>query len=78
MNVTIRYGVRQLSTEVSPGTTVQTLLRQPHVKAGLGYGDNVAAFSGGVDITTGVIDSPVTIDVQVRANSKAVASNVRR
>lgn len=49
MSITIRYGSgNSLTKDFPAGTTLGCILGNQHVKAALGYGNNVAGHIGGV------------------------------
>jgi hypothetical protein len=49
MRVTVKFGTgNELTKEFPEGTSLGCILGNPHVKAALGYGDNVAGHIGSV------------------------------
>jgi hypothetical protein len=72
MHITIRYGLNSVTRDFPPGITVGQVLRDPNVKAGLGYSDNVKGLLNGVELPPDAILQPDTaLVVEARVNAKA-------
>lgn len=72
MQITTRYGLNTVTREVPDGATVADLLRDPNIKAGLGFSDNVKALVNGVELPMNAqLQASSTVVVEARCNSKA-------
>lgn len=73
MRIIINFGLSNtLSRDFPSGTTVGEVLKNPNLKAALGYGDNVVAKIDGVtqDPSRQLVDGD-EVDLEVQANKKA-------
>lgn len=72
-NITVKYGVATRNTTVADGATIGDVLKDTTSKVMLGYGDNVqAVIYGNIQDSSTVVPDGVTIDVEAKANQKAV------
>ena len=72
MTITVKYGVSSVTREVESGTTYQQLVSDEHLKAVLGFGDNVKASLNGIEQPmANSIPESVLVVLETRANSKA-------
>lgn len=72
MQINIKYGVDVISKTYSSAPTVQNVLRDPNLKAVLGFGDNVRALINGIEqpLTT-TVPNGCTLSIETRCNTKA-------
>lgn len=74
LTVTVKFGLEAVTKQVDPGSTVEDVVENSSIRAGLGYGDNVRALVNGVEMPdTAFIGDNTTIVVETRCNSKAMA-----
>lgn len=71
--ITLNYGTETYVASVATSKTIGELLADPTHRAILGYGDNVKALVGGVEQPgSASVVGIDTIEIETRANSKAV------
>ena len=74
VRVTVRYGAEETTHYAPSGNpTVGQVIRDPRVKAELGYADNVRVTIGGVEMPIdAMVSDGQTLTLETRANTKAV------
>lgn len=71
-NITIKYGVDQLTKQVDADFTVSDLKADDAIRAGLGYGDNINVLINGVAQNDCVnIPDGAVVTIETAANTKA-------
>jgi hypothetical protein len=72
MQVTIKYGIQQITKTLRDGATISGLLSDPSVKAVLGFGDNVRALIDGQEMDgSAELSEGDFVVIETRANKKA-------
>lgn len=70
--IQIRYGCESISKDFPHNTTIGQVVKDPNIKAVLGFGDNVKALVNGVEMPMeAVIPQGGTLTIETAANSKA-------
>lgn len=70
--VTIKYGLQQVTRSVPEGTTFRQVMQDSTVRAVLGYGDNVRCLiDGDEQPEDGEVSDGDVINIETRANKKA-------
>lgn len=73
MQVTIRFGVDEITRNYPEGTTIGGIINDRESRVTLGYGDNIRCLVAGVEQSNQAIaPDGGTIVIETRANSKAV------
>ena len=71
-NITVKYGVDQITKQVEAGFTFGDLQNSDTFKAALGFGDNTKALMDGIEQNRNtVIPSGATVRIETAANTKA-------
>ena len=71
-NITVKYGVDQITKQVDAGFTFGDLQNSDAFKAALGFGDNTKALMDGIEQNRNtVIPSGATVRIETAANTKA-------
>ena len=71
-NITVKYGVDQITKQVEAGFTFGDLQNNDSFKAALGFGDNTKALMDGIEQNRNtVIPSGATVRIETAANTKA-------
>ena len=71
-NITVKYGVDQITKQVEAGFTFGNVQDSDVFKAALGFGDNTKALMDGIEQNRNtVIPSGATVRIETAANTKA-------
>ena len=71
-NITVKYGVDQITKQVEAGFTFGDLQNSDAFKAALGFGDNTKALMDGIEQNRNTVIPPgATVRIETAANTKA-------
>ena len=71
-NITVKYGVDQITKQVEAGFTFGDLQNSDTFKAALGFGDNTKALMDGIEQNRNTVIPPgATVRIETAANTKA-------
>ena len=71
-NITVKYGVDQITKQVEAGFTFGDLQSSDVFKAALGFGDNTKALMDGIEQNRNTVIPPgATVRIETAANTKA-------
>lgn len=78
-NVTIRYGLQTVPMDFPDNFNVGQIVRDPRVRAQLGYGDNITVMEDGVNLPLDThVSDGTELTVETAANRKAIPSREPR